>query len=397
VCVTGGWLPPGHPLLNPRPLQPPTSHQLLLVDSAHAALVRDSLRRGEPQFQTALSALLADANRALTLAPVSVMDKGVTPPSGDKHDYMSQAPYWWPDPSQKDGRPYIRRDGRRNPEVDKITDRQNLALVARAATTLALAFYFTDGQQYAQHAARLLEVWFLDPATRMNPNLDFGQGIPGIAEGRPSGIIETRWLADIVGGVSVLRNSSAWSASDEAGVVDWMRSYLTWLLESRLGREEAAKTNNQETWYDVQIVALALYTGQSDVARLGLDRARTAIGREFEPDGRQPRELERTQAWTYSIFDLTAFVELAELGNLAGVDLWNYRTADGRSIRQGIEFLIPFATGEQHFPYQQITEFDPSALSPILRAAAVALNEPRYLQIAQQIGGGTPRLDLTLP
>ncbi|HEX3326257.1 MAG TPA: alginate lyase family protein, partial [Actinomycetota bacterium] len=340
-----------------------------MVDSAHAALVRESLRRGEPQFQPALSALQTDANRALTLEPLSVMDKRVTPPSGDKHDYMSQAPYWWPDPSRPDGKPYIRKDGQRNPAVDRITDHQNLGVLGRAVTTLALAFYFTDRQDYAQHAARLIEVWFLDPATRMNPNLEFGQGIPGIADGRPSGIIETRWLADIVGAVTVLRGSAAWSAADDAALGDWMRAYLTWLLESKLGREEAQKSNNQETWYLAQVAALAIYTGQMDVARTTLERSRTAIGEEFEPDGRQPRELERTRAWDYSIFDLTAFVELAELGNLAGVDLWNYQTADGRSIRQGIEFLIPFATGARRFPYRQITEFRPSALSPVLRAA----------------------------
>jgi hypothetical protein len=397
VCVNGGWLPPGSPLLNPGPLQPRTSHQLLLVDSAHAATVRESLRRGEQQFQPALSALVADANRALTLAPISVMDKRVTPPSGDKHDYMSQAPYWWPNPSQPDGKPYIRRDGRRNPEIDRITDHQNLAILGRAVTTLALGFYFTERPDYAQHAARLLEVWFLDPATRMNPNLQFGQGIPGIAEGRAAGIIETRWLADIVGAVSVLQGSPAWSASDDSALKDWMRAYVAWLLQSKLGRDEATRGNNQETWYDVQVVALAIFTDQTDVARTTLERARGAIAREFEPDGRQPRELARTRAWDYSIFDLTAFVELAELGKLAGVDLWNYQTADGRSIRKGIEFLIPFATGEQRFPYKQITEFQPDALGPLLRAAAVALNEPRYLDIARAIGGNPRRLDLTLP
>jgi hypothetical protein len=360
-------------------------------------MVRESLRRGEPQFQPALNALVADANRALTLAPLSVTDKDVTPPSGDKHDYMSQAPYWWPDPSKPGGKPYIRKDGQRNPAIDRITDHQNLAVLGRAATTLALAFYFTNNEAYAQHATRLFEVWFLDPATRMNPHLEFAQGIPGIADGRPSGIIESRWLADIVGAATVLQGSASWSVADDAALKDWMGAYLNWLLDSRLGHEEAGSGNNQETWYDVQVVALALYTGQADIARTTLERARTAIRREFDPDGGQPRELARTRAWDYSIFDLTAFVELAELGTLAGVDLWNYQTADGRSIRQGIEFLIPFATGAKRFPFKQITEFQPSALSPILRAAASDLHQPRYLDIAREIGGGTPRLDLTLP
>jgi beta-glucosidase len=371
--------------------------QLLMIDGAHVAQVRDSLRRGEPQFQSALSALEADANRALDVAPVSVMDKPVTPPSGTKHDYMSQAPYWWPNPATPGGRPYIRRDGVRNPEIDRITDRANLGRLERAVSTLALAFYFTGREEYAEHAARLVRVWFIDRATRMNANLQFGQGIPGIADGRSAGVIETRFLPNIIDAATLIRGSPAWTASDEQGLHDWMRAYLTWLIESPFGRDEARRGNNQETWADVQVVALAFYTGRTDTARKVVRDARTDIADEFEPDGRQPREIARTRAWDYSIFDLTAFLHLAALGEQVGVDLWNYTTADGRSLRKGVDFLIPFATGEKRFPYRQITEFRPSELHAVLRRAAVGFIDPKYRNLATRIGGSTPRLDLTLP
>jgi beta-glucosidase len=385
------------PTVPSAPGPPSSSPQLLIFDSAHVARVRDSLRRGEPQFRAALTALEAAANRALSVAPMSVMDKEVTPPSGDKHDYMSQAPYWWPDPSKPDGRPYIRRDGRRNPEIDRITDRENLERLTDTVSTLALAFHFTGREQYAQHAARLVRVWFLNAATRMNPNLKFGQGIPGIAEGRAAGIIETRFLPTIIDGVTLLQGSSAWTGSDEEALKGWMRDYLKWLLESPLGRDEARRGNNQETWYDVQVVSLALYTGQPEVGRTNFEQAKADIREEFEPDGSQPRELARTRAWDYSTFNLTAFTQLAALGNRVNVDLWHYRTADGRSLRQGLDFLVPFATGEKRFPYMQITEFRPSLLHVPLRRAAIGLNEPEYRDLARQIGGETPRLELTLP
>jgi hypothetical protein len=397
VCVSGGWLPPDHPLAAAPPVQPSRVLQLLTIDSAHLARVRDSLRAGESQYQAALAALEADANRALLVAPFSVMDKAVTPPSGDKHDYMSQAPYYWPDPSKPGGLPYIRRDGLRNPEIERITDRENLERLERNVTALGLAYYLTGREEYAQHAARLLRVWFLDPATRMNAHLRFGQGIPGRTEGRSAGIIETRFLPTILDAVVLLQASSGWSAADEQGLKDWMRAYLTWLLESPLGREEARRGNNQETWADVQVVALALYTGQTSIARQVLEDAKTDIAEEFEPDGRQPRELERATSWDYSVFNLTAFLYLAKFGERVGVDLWNYRTQDGRSIRQGLEYLIPFATGERRWPHEQISPLRPSALHPILRRAAIGWNEPRYRTLARQIGGETARLTLTYP
>ena len=326
-----------------------------------------------------------------------MVDKEVTPPSGDKHDYMSQAPYYWPDPSKPDGKPYIRKDGERNPEIDKMTDRTNIERLSRAVAALGVAFYLTGREDYAQHAARLVRGWFIDPATRMNPNLKFGQGIPGRSEGRSAGIVETRFVPNILAGLMLLQGSSAWTTSDERALKEWMGAYLKWLIESPLGRDEARRNNNHETWADVQISALALYTGQREVARKILVDARADIKDGFEPDGRQPRELARTRPWHYSIFNLTAFMNLALIGERVEVDLWNHVPADGGGLRKGLDYLVPFATGEKSFPNPRLDEVRPAELHLVLRRAAVSWNEPRYRQIAQQTGGGTPQMDLILP
>lgn len=367
------------------------------MDGSHLARVRASLQGGDSRYKHALTVLEVKADGMLNAPPVSVMEKSVAPPSGDMHDYMSQAPYWWPDPSKPNGLPYIRKDGQRNPEVDRITDHKNLMWLSKAVPTLGLAYYFTGREAYAEQAARLVRVWFLDPATRMNPNLQFGQGIPGRATGRAAGIVETRYLPDIIDGVMLLQGSPAWSASDDKALESWMRAYDKWLLGSSLGKQEAKRYNNQETWYDGQVIALSLYTGQTAVARQGLQTVRAAIGREFMPDGSQPRELRRTRAWTYSIFNLMAYMRVAAMGSREGVDLWHYHTPDGRSLRRGVDYLVAFATGERHFPYRQIGGFQPSALHPVLLWAALGWNDARYRAIAQQIGGGTAILELTFP
>ncbi len=295
--------------------QPREAPPLLLIDGRHLASVRARLAGGDQRLKTALGALEADATKALAIAPVSVMDKTVSPPSGDKHDYMSQAPYWWPDPAKPNGRPYIRRDGERNPEINRITDHDNLGRLTSAVATLGLAFYLTGRQEYATHASRLVRVWFLDPATRMNPHLKFGQGIPGINDGRGIGIIETRGLPEMLDGVLLLAGSAVWTDADEAGLKAWMTAYVKWLRESSHGQEEAKNGNNHETWYDVQVAALALYTGQRELCLQTLAGARGRIARQIEPDGRQPRELERTRSWDYSEFNLRAFFDLARLGD----------------------------------------------------------------------------------
>ncbi len=371
--------------------------QLLLLDAARLADLRSKAQAGDPTVKPLLAALQRDAEKALDLRPLSVMDKEVTPPSGDKHDYMSQAPYFWPDPSKPDGKPYIRKDGERNPEISKISDHENIFKVANAVSTLGLAYYLTGREEYATKAAVLVRVWFLDSGTKMNPHLNFGQGIPGINTGRGIGIIETRALPELLDGVNLIQHAKAWTAADQSGLRDWMRAYVKWLTDSPYGHDEGKNGNNHETWYEVQVASLALWTGQQDLAKQTLERGRETLAKEIQPDGSMPRELERTNAWSYSAFNLQAFFALATLGDRVGVDLWNYQTSDGRSLRKAVDFLVPFAAGEKKWSYEQISEFHASTLYPILRRAAVVWHEPKYRELATQVGGGNDRLELTLP
>jgi hypothetical protein len=334
-----------------------------------------------------LARLRRDADAALKQKPVSVMDKPVVPPSGDKHDYMSVGPYWWPDPKKEDGLPYIRKDGVVNPERHNY-DNVGMGRMRGAVTTLAPAWYFTGHEPYAEHAATLLRTWFLDPATRMNPHLEFGQAIPGRCTGRGIGIIDTTGLADVVDAVGLLAGSKAWTEADQQGMVDWFRRYLDWLLTSRHGREEARTHNNHGTWYDVQVASFALFVGKDAAARDVLRKAaERRIAAHIEPDGRQPRELARTKSWSYSTMNLRGLFALAALAERVDVDLWTYESSDGRSLRKALDYLGPFAVGEKQWPHKQIRKLRPTSVAPLLRRAAIAWREPRYEALLARIPG----------
>ena len=339
------------------------SPRVFILDPKH--LERDVLK------------LERDAQKAMESGSFSVVTKDVLPPSGDKHDYMSQAPYFWPDPNRPNGLPYIRRDGERNPEINKITDHRVLDQMESTVETLALAYHATRKEEYAAKAAALLRAFFLDPVTRMNPNLQFAQAIPGVNTGRGIGLIETRGLTRVVDAIGLISPSKSFSNADRRGLSDWFAKFLQWMLTSKNGRDEAAAKNNHGTFYDVQVVSFALFLGQNDLARSVLEAAKSKrIAVQIEPDGRQPLELARTKAWSYSVGNLDGLMTLARLGENVGIDLWNYETPDGRSIRKALEFLKPFASGEKKWPYQQLGEWQPQLLSPLINRGAAHFSHP---------------------
>lgn len=359
--------------------------RVFLIDNATLA---EQKQRYAADPNNALAKALRDAaDRAMKEGPFSVMDKQVVPPSGDKHDYMSMGTYWWPNPNTVNGLPYIRRDGEHNPEIDKIPDHNNMGRVGRDSRLLALAFYLTGNEAYAARAALLLRTWFLDPATRMNPNLNFGQGIPGITTGRGTGIIDSHGLTDVVDAVGLLAGSKNWKAEDQKGMETWFAAYLSWLRQSPIGQDEAKAKNNHGTFYDVQVADFALFTGQPALAREVVDQAKEKrMARQVMPDGSQPLEAARTRSLSYSLFNLEGLMKLAELGEHTGVDLWSFQTADGRSIRRALDYLLPFAGGDKKWEHQQITEFKSQEIVLLLLQAAHKFQQPAYESAANKLG-----------
>jgi hypothetical protein len=360
--------------------------RVFLLNARELHSTKQRIREGEKSLVGALLKLEDEAQKALDVGPFSVITKDQTPPSGDKHDYMSQAPYFWPDPNKPGGLPYVRRDGERNPEISKITDHRSLDQMVDAVEILALAYYFRSNEAYATKAVQLLRAFFLDPDTRMNPHLQFAQAIPGVNTGRGIGLIETRGLTRVVDAVGLLAGSKALKEADRRGLENWFAKFLKWMLESKNGRDEAAAKNNHGTYYDLQVASFALFLGENEFAKDVLRTARTKrIAAQIEPDGRQPLELARTKAWSYSVGNLDGLMLLARLGESVGVDLWNYQSVDGRSIRRALDYLVPVALGEQKWTYQQLGEWPPQMLFPLMRRAAARYRDHQFLALLKRV------------
>ena len=356
-------------------------------DLGHLRAVKESL--DEPAHAAALKTLLAKAEMMMEAEPLSVMMKAKVPASGDRHDYMSLARYFWPDPAKPDGLPYINRDGHSNPELKEL-DRERLGETAERVTYLSLAYYFTDDERYAQKAVSFLRTWFMDEDTRMNPNLEYAQMIPGHngGKGRCYGILDTYSFVEMLDAVALLEASEAFTDEDSRALKRWFGELLEWILASPQGQEEAAAANNHGTAYDAQVIAFAMYAGREDIARSIIwefPSMRTFT--QIAPDGSQPHELSRTLAYHYSHYNLTHFIDIFLMAGKLGMDIDDAASEDGRSFYKALDFLVPYISegGEERWPYEQIHGFDDVSrkLCKDLYRVAVRLDPYRkdYLEI----------------
>jgi hypothetical protein len=353
--------------------------KVFTVDGKKIYSYREAYLKGELKNNEAVKKVFREAKKQLDIEPLSVVQKKQTPPGGTKHDYTSLSKYWWPNPDTKDGLPYIRKDGEINPETKDISDEQYLPKMINAVEALSLAYYISNDKKYSDKAAELLRVWFLNEDTKMNPNLNYSQFVPGKSEGRGSGIIDTHQFPVLIDAVGMLQSSPSWTAEDDKKLKVWFSQYLDWLTSSKNGKDEAKAKNNHGSWYDYQVISIALFLDKTDMAKMYLEAVKTKrIAVQIKADGTQPLELERTKSWDYSLFNLEALCNLAIVGDRVGVDLWNYENPEGGSIRKALDYVLSYSLNLKSWKYPQIQEFKINALYPILVAAKKYIDIKTY-------------------
>lgn len=347
--------------------------------------VRKKIRKGNSTYRPAYNKVISAANEALERGPYSVTRKSVVPPDGTKNDYMSMGPYWWPDPSKPDGLPYIRRDGEVNPESS--IDKEQLRGLNEDVRSLSLAWYFSGEKKYAVKAAELLRTWFLHPETKMNPHLAYAQGIPGRTAGRGIGIIDTRQFVTLVDAILLLESSAALSHGEEKQIREWFAAFFEWLTTSQHGKDEDAWPNNHSVAYDAQVTAIArflendLYVAEK-IAAIPVRR----IDRMIRADGRQPEELIRTRAYSYSVSNLTNFFDAGETGLKVGVNIFNHLNPEGGSLQNALEFLTTYLGKSGEWPWEQMDGWEQAEnnLGLLIRRGGRYFANPEYQIIWEQ-------------
>ncbi|SEH16239.1 Alginate lyase [Sphingopyxis sp. YR583] len=307
----------------------------------------------DPAIKAAYDELIRRADKALAAKSASVMDKRSIPVSGDRHDYVSLARYWWPNPANPKGA-YVRRDGDTNPDVESNRfDRTALSRMARDADTLALAFYYSGERKYAEGAARVIRTWFLDPGTAMNPHMNFAQAVPGVSNGRAEGVLDGASFIGVIDAAGLIAPSGALTPDETRALESWFARYLDWMLKSANGKAEGKASNNHGLWYDAQVARFALFARKPEIARrIALAFPKARIAQQVDASGALPKELARTRSFHYSLYALDAAYIVADSAACLGIDL--YRTVEkGRSLRGATDYVAAYRGRGASWPHKE--------------------------------------------
>src|SRR6185437_5945791 len=285
--------------------------------------------------------VLRDAQRYLREPPRTITSVRAPRSAGGIHDFYSEGDYWWPDPKNPNG-PYLRRDGESNPD-NFVAHRELLMRLSIEMPALTAGWVLTGRREVAEHAAAHLRAWFVQPATRMNPNLEYAQAIHGRNTGRSIGIIDTVHLVEVAQAALVLERAGMLVGSNQKGVHAWFADYLHWLTTSAHGQEERDAKNNHGSCWLLQAAGFATYTGNNAAREYCRHRLKTVIfPGQIAPNGGFPLELARTKPYSYSLFDLDILGMSAHVLSTAGDDLWIYRLPDGRGLEACFRFMVPY-------------------------------------------------------
>lgn len=309
-----------------------------------------------------------------------VENKKLKARTGDVHDYISTGPYWWPDPEKPDGLPYIRRDGRVNPDY-KEGDNTQLNRMSGRVRDLAFLWKFDHDSEAGARAVAALKCFFLDEKTRMNPHLNFGQAVPGRSDGRCYGLIETyNTIAMIVEPIIMLQDAPGMTPETYAALVQWYRSFAEWMKSSKIGQDELNSKNNHGLAAYYQFIKYALFIGEKDWAQESLKKASELIVKSVAEDGSLPYELTRTKSWGYSNYAFGMMTRLVLCSQVLGQDFMAPAAPTAAPIRRAVLYLCGFVGKFDEWKHEQIEPFSTDALGESLLRLYAATHDAVYLE-----------------
>lgn len=330
--------------------------------------------------------IVAKAEWAMQQEPVTVTAARSPRSAGGIHDFYSEGDYWWPNPASADS-PYIQKDGQTNPD-NFVAHRQAMVRFSRVVGALAAAYVAEGKKKYLEHARKHILAWFVNPGTRMNPNLQYAQAIKGRATGRGIGIIDTVHFIEIAQALRIMEKAGVLRDADLTAVKSWFAAYLRWMTEHPYGKDEMNAKNNHGTCWVMQVAAFSAFLENKQWTDFCIRRYKEVLlPSQMAGDGSFPLELKRTKPYGYALFNLDAMATVCQILSTPENDLWKYTAEAGKTIGKGIAYMYPYLEDKDKWPFaKDVMYWDQWPIAhPFLLFGAAAYDNKDYFRLWEKL------------
>lgn len=217
-------------------------------------------------------------------------------------------------------------EGRLESDPQKIRSKAALQDFDKAQA-LAWAWAVTGDERYAAKGREFIDAWVKVNRSDGNP----------INESKVESLIEA---------YDLLRDS--YDAAGRARVDAWLNERALAVWNDDRGRKENWQSHR------LKIVGLiGATTGSDKVWRLADDGFKAQIGTNFA-DGGESIDFKRRDALHYHLYAVQPLVKLACVAQHKGERLFDYTAGNGASLREAVDFVSPYATGQkQHVEFAE--------------------------------------------
>lgn len=293
--------------------------------------------------------ILKTSNAYCEMPPVAVTDKTKSF-APNSHYYCSIGGYWW---LSEDSRNYVYNDSIKNPERDSY-DSGLLSELVERCKYLSVAYYLTEEDRYFDSFLAQIKAWFLDKETYMYPNFEYTAIVPGKKgnKGRVSGLIQAYSFNKVIESIRLINSVKRIDEKSLYSIRKWFLSFARWADKSSFSSPLHKKeSNNIGIAYDVMLINMYLFAGEENRAKQIADSFQeNRINIQIDEDGKQPAELTRANAFSYSVYNLAHIIDFCFL-----MQYWdmNYFSIHSQRIDQAFRYLQKYVSNHNAFPYKQ--------------------------------------------
>ncbi|WP_244857922.1 alginate lyase family protein [Agromyces archimandritae] len=213
---------------------------------------------------------------------------------------------------------------------------------ANQAYAAALVYTVNGDERYAEAAAKMIRAWskVQEVRTTGDSGLAFSYHFPALI-----------FAADLIDGYR------GFTAADRA-------AFETFLRDKALPANTMDRENNWGNWGMVLVMSAAAYLEDETLFHTAVNRWKHFIEHQVDENGTLPEETGRNDGtgghgiW-YTHFALQPQTIAAEIALVNGVDLYDYVSPSGRTLRQAYEVVAGWVADPATFP---VWQGDPSEL-----------------------------------